>query len=148
MTKPMVYTRTLPKKGKRCMQLCQQTSRFAGTVTIITLLLLTFSLPYPLQAAIELPTQPYLPLVLALDAASAALAQCEADGNRVSVAVVDRSGELKVLLKGDGAGPHTVNSSRGKAFTSASLGRATSELATMMPTIPLSPVCAIWMNGW
>lgn len=119
------------------MQHRQQNSRLWGSAAVITLLVLVTSfLPYPLQAAIELPTQPYLPLTMALDAASAALAQCEADGYRVSVAVVDRSGDLKVLLKGDGAGPHTVNSSRGKAFTSASMGRATGELATMIAENP------------
>ncbi|MCE7984584.1 MAG: hypothetical protein DYG89_25710 [Caldilinea sp. CFX5] len=119
------------------MQHRQHNSRLLGIAPVITfLLLLTAFLPYPLRAAIELPTQPYLPLTMALDAASAALAQCEADGYRVSVAVVDRSGELKVLLKGDGAGPHTVNSSRGKAFTAASLGRATGELATMIAENP------------
>jgi uncharacterized protein GlcG (DUF336 family) len=37
----------------------------------------------------------------------------------VSVAVVDRAGHLIVLLRADGAGPHTVDASRHKAFTSA-----------------------------
>lgn len=119
------------------MQHCQQNARFWRlSIGSALLLLLSAFLPLPLQAAIELPTQPYLPLTMALDAANAALAQCEADGYRVSVAVVDRSGELKVLLKGDGAGPHTVNSSRGKAFTAASVGRATGELATMIAENP------------
>ena len=54
-------------------------------------------------------------------AANAALGKCTADGQRVSVAVVDRSGATKVLLKADGSGPHTVSSSTGKAFTSASM---------------------------
>jgi uncharacterized protein GlcG (DUF336 family) len=77
-----------------------------------------------------LPTQPYLPLDLALTTASAALAQCETDGYRVTVAVVDRGGVVKVLLRADGTGPHTVGSSTRKAYTSASLGRPTGELAT------------------
>jgi len=105
-------------------------------VFLFTIPLLTAAAPRPLYAAIELPTQPYLPLALALEAANAAVAQCEADGYHVSVAVVDRSGELKVLLKGDGAGPHTVGSSTGKAFTAASLGRATTELANMIAENP------------
>jgi hypothetical protein len=54
-----------------------------------------------------------------------ALAQCEADGHRVTVAVVDQAGVEKVILKGDGAGPHTFASSVGKAFTAASMRRAT-----------------------
>jgi uncharacterized protein GlcG (DUF336 family) len=78
---------------------------------------------------VELPRQPYLPINLALDAASAALAQCQTDGYGVSVAVVDRGGVLKVLLRDDGTGPHTVTSSTRKSHTSASLGRPTAELA-------------------
>lgn len=80
----------------------------------------------------ELPTAPYLPLELAQKAANAAMAKCVADGQRVSVAVVDRSGSSKVLLKADGSGPHTVGSSTGKAFTSASMGRDTLGLANFL----------------
>jgi uncharacterized protein GlcG (DUF336 family) len=85
---------------------------------------------------VELPQQPYLPINLALEAASAALAQCQNDGYRVSVAVVDRSGLLKVLLRDDNTGPHTVSSSTRKAYTSASLGRSTQELATTVAENP------------
>ena len=77
----------------------------------------------------ELPQQPYLPINLALEGASAALAQCQADGYGVSVAIVDRSGVLKVLLRDDNTGPHTVSSSSRKAYTAASLGRSTAALA-------------------
>ncbi len=80
-------------------------------------------------ASDELPSAPILPLALAQKAAHAAMEKCIADGQRVSVAVVERSGSTKVLLKADGSGPHTVGSSTGKAFTSASLGRDTASLA-------------------
>ena len=80
-------------------------------------------------SAQELPTAPYLPLDMARKAADAAMQQCIADGYRVSVAIVERSGAVKVLLKGDGSGPHTAGSSTGKAFTSASMGRDTGGLA-------------------
>lgn len=82
----------------------------------------------PLTAQ-ELPTAPYLPLELAQKAASAALQACAAEGYNVSVAVVERSGNTKVLLKADGSGPHTAGSSTGKAFTAASMGRDTAGLA-------------------
>jgi hypothetical protein len=49
-------------------------------------------------SAAELPTAPYLPLDMALKAATAALAKCQADGQSVSVAVVERSGATKILL--------------------------------------------------
>jgi uncharacterized protein GlcG (DUF336 family) len=80
-------------------------------------------------AAQELPTAPYLPLDMAQTAAQTALEACSAEGHNVSVAIVARSGETKVLLRADNAGPHTVGSSTGKAFTSASLGRDTAGLA-------------------
>ena len=73
---------------------------------------------------------------MALEAASTALAACEADGYRVTVAVVDRSGVEKVMLKGDGAGPHTIGSSVGKAFTSASMGRPTGDIAAAIAQNP------------
>lgn len=87
----------------------------------------------PLAAsAAELPTAPYLPLEKAMKAATAALEKCQADGQRVSVAVVERSGATQVLLKADGSGPHTVASATGKAFTSASMGRDTAGLADVI----------------
>jgi len=87
-------------------------------------------------AAQDLPREPVLPLQRALEAASAALARCEADGYRVSVAVVDRGGDLKALLRGDGAGPHTQDSSFKKAYTSASLRRPTAEFAELIVERP------------
>ncbi len=83
-----------------------------------------------------LPQQPYLPLEMALQAASAAQAKCEADGYRVTVAVVDQAGVEKVILKGDGAGPHTIGSSVGKAFTAASMRRATADIAATVAENP------------
>jgi uncharacterized protein GlcG (DUF336 family) len=80
-------------------------------------------------AAQELPTVPYLPLDMAQTAAQTALEACAAEGHNVSVTIVARSGETKVLLRADNAGPHTVGSSTGKAFTSASMGRDTAGLA-------------------
>ena len=77
----------------------------------------------------ELPTAPYLPLDMALTAANAALEACEAQGFRMSVAVVERGGATKAMLRADNAGPHTVGSATGKAFASASLGRDTAGVA-------------------
>ncbi len=61
-------------------------------------------------------------------AAEAALARCVGDGNRVSVAVVDRSGVEHARLRGDGAGLHTYESAVQKVFTVASFATPTSEL--------------------
>ena len=80
-------------------------------------------------AAQELPSAPYLPLDMAMTAAKTALEACAAEGHNVSVAIVARSGNTSVILRADNAGPHTVGSSTGKAFTSASMGRDTAGLA-------------------
>lgn len=82
--------------------------------------------PVPLQI------QRVLPLALAYEAAEAALKQCGNEGYRVSVAVVDAAGVLKVQIRADGAGPHTTDSSRKKAYTSASMRRATGFFADLI----------------
>lgn len=86
--------------------------------------------------AADLPKQSYLSLELAQKAVNATLAKCQADGYNVSVAVVDRGGNLLSHSRHPMAGPHTVGSSQGKAFTSASLGRPTAQLAQMIGEKP------------
>jgi uncharacterized protein GlcG (DUF336 family) len=83
-----------------------------------------------------LPREAVLPLVLADKAVHAALDACTAGGYRVSVAVVDRSGVVRAQLRADGAGVHTVDSSRRKAYTAASLRRPTTELAERIAGAP------------
>ncbi|RMH32520.1 MAG: heme-binding protein [Nitrospirae bacterium] len=75
-------------------------------------------------------------LSLAQQAAAAAVAKCQHDGYRVSAAVVDAGGNIKALLRADGAGPHTQDSSFKKAYTAASLRRSTNELAALIVKIP------------
>lgn len=87
-------------------------------------------------AAEDLPREAVLPLSLATTAASAALDQCAKDGYRVSVAVVDRAGVVRALMRGDGAGPHTVKSSVKKAYTAASLRGSTGDVAEMITKMP------------
>lgn len=84
----------------------------------------------------DLPRAPYLPLATAQALANAALERCAADGYAVSAAVVDAAGVTRALLRADHAGPHTLESSRRKAFTSASLGRPTAELAELIKRMP------------
>jgi uncharacterized protein GlcG (DUF336 family) len=87
-------------------------------------------------AADDLPREAVLPLSLATTAASAALEKCAKEGYRVTAAVVDRAGVLRVLMRGDGAGPHTVESSVKKAYTSSSLRGPTGDLAEMVAKMP------------
>lgn len=64
----------------------------------------------------------------ALVAAQAALTQCRAAGHQVTVAVVDRSGLVQVLLRDRFAGPHTLEVAPRKAWTAASFRIPTSAL--------------------
>ena len=104
--------------------------------TIPVLMALALLIPDPGIAGEKLPSETYLPLNMATQAATAALEKCQSDGYQVSVAVVGRSGRVKALIRGDGAGPHTLNSSRKKAFTAASMRRPTSEFAQLITQVP------------
>ncbi|MFJ6771969.1 heme-binding protein [Kitasatospora sp. NPDC091257] len=69
-------------------------------------------------------------------AAQAALDAATRAGQHVSVAVVDRDGVTRVLLKGDGAGPQAPVSAERKAFTAVSWNAPTSELAKRLAQAP------------
>ncbi|MFF2141161.1 heme-binding protein [Kitasatospora sp. NPDC058190] len=69
-------------------------------------------------------------------AAQAALDAATKAGQHVSVAVVDRDGVTRVLLKGDGAGPQAPESAERKAFTAVSWNAPTSELAKRLAQAP------------
>jgi uncharacterized protein GlcG (DUF336 family) len=84
----------------------------------------------------DLPREAVLPIAMADKAAHAALDKCKADGHKVSVTVVDRAGLVRVQMRGDGAGSHTLDSSSKKAYTAASLRRPTSELAELIAKVP------------
>lgn len=66
----------------------------------------------------------------ALKAAQAALKKCRADGFQVTVAVVDRSGTVQVLLRDRYAGAHTPDTATGKAWTAVSFRTNTTEMAS------------------
>jgi uncharacterized protein GlcG (DUF336 family) len=88
------------------------------------------------SSAEELPKEGVLPLSLANRAIQAAIEACKKDGYRVSASVVDRAGILRSMGRADGAGPHTVDSSRKKAYTASSLRRPTTELAELINKVP------------
>ena len=71
----------------------------------------------PLSASGQVLTERNISLQLALAVANAAMAQCKADGFDVTAAVVDRAGDLKVLLRADTANPHNADLARRKAYT-------------------------------
>jgi uncharacterized protein GlcG (DUF336 family) len=101
-----------------------------------------FSLALPVTAAAvpaaaqEVITERALSLDLAQGIAEAALAKCRADGNHVSVTVLDRDGLIKAVLRDDGSGPHTLTTSRRKAFTSVTFKQASADWAKRVLSDP------------
>lgn len=59
-------------------------------------------------------------LALANQIAIEAVNACTAAGYAVAATVVDRAGTVRAVMRADNAGPHTLEASRLKAFTSAS----------------------------
>lgn len=81
------------------------------------------------MASAQLPTQKVLTYDAAKLIASTAVEACLAKGFHVSAVVVDRDGETVALLRGDGAGPHTVENARRKAYTANSFKTDTGSYA-------------------
>ena len=115
--------------------ICHKLCRSAQTTTTILYMAAVF-LFAPRAGADELPKESLLPLSMATKAVQTALEACKKDGYRVSVSIVDRAGVLRAMGRADGAGSHTVDSSRKKAYTAASLRRPTTELAELIAKVP------------
>jgi uncharacterized protein GlcG (DUF336 family) len=73
---------------------------------------------------------------LAVEAAQAALAHCVEQNHKVSVAVVDRTGRTRVLLRGDDTRPHTIDSAQRKAYTAFTFRNSTSAVAEGLANNP------------
>ncbi len=118
-----------------CVHLPQRRAfPMAYRLMIPTVLLLL--MPETTRSSDELPKETGLSIGLASKAIQASLDACTKDGYRVSVSVVDRAGVIRAMIRGDGAGPHTVDSSRKKAYTAASFRRPTTELAELINKAP------------
>jgi uncharacterized protein GlcG (DUF336 family) len=91
------------------------------------------------SAAQNLVTQKNLSTDGALSIAHAALDKCHADGYRVSLTILDASGLVKVQLRGDGTGPHTLEHSRRKAYTALTFKRTSAETAKAWATATTPP---------
>src|ERR1700727_2707963 len=72
-------------------------------------------------------TERNVSLGLAKTIAEAALAECSARGFHTSVAVVDRSGQLLVMLRDEQAPPTTLEMARRKAYTARMFRISTAE---------------------
>jgi uncharacterized protein GlcG (DUF336 family) len=70
-----------------------------------------------------------IPASIATELATATVAACAAKNFNVTATVVDRAGVIRAVVRADRAGPHTIDASRAKAFTSASARGLTSAMA-------------------
>lgn len=84
-----------------------------------------------------------LSLELANQIAAAGVAACQANGYAVTTTVVDRAGGVRAVQRADNAGPHTLEASRLKAYTSAS---AKNNTLAMMETAQKKPGAANLVN--
>jgi len=102
---------------------------------------IALTLALPARAQDGLVTYKSLSPEMALDLARAAFAACRERGFQVTVAVVDRLGVTQVLLRDRFAGPHTVPTATGKAWTAVSFRTNTGELGGMtQPGMPQAGV--------
>jgi uncharacterized protein GlcG (DUF336 family) len=83
----------------------------------------------PLPAAAALIMHKDLSHEMALAVAEGAMQACLAKGYATSAVVVDRDGETLVAMRGDGAGPHTLENARRKAYTANTFKQPTADYA-------------------
>src|SRR5256885_16789642 len=69
-------------------------------------------------ASAQLISAKAIPASMAFTMAQTAMETCKANGYAVSVTVVGRNGEPLLQVRGDGTGPHTMENSFRKAYTS------------------------------
>ena len=100
-------------------------------------------LALPARAQDALVTYKSLGPEVALDLARATLAACRERGFQVAVAVVDRFGVTQVVLRDRFAGPHTVPTATGKAWTAVEFRTNTSELPRRPKPAPQSGIRAL-----
>src|SRR5258706_2235106 len=78
-------------------------------------------LPLRSAPASELLATHRIPAALALEAVGEAVAVCAKGGYAETAVLVDADGVKQAVLRGDGTGPHSLDSASGKAYTSVTL---------------------------
>ena len=100
--------------------------RFYAKVVAVVLVVFAGTAMSHAQALL---TQRALSVEAALSVTKGALEKCNADGYRISLTILDASGLIKVQVRGDGTGPHTLEHSRRKAYTALTFKRSSAETA-------------------
>ena len=87
-------------------------------------------------ASAQLLARKDLSMATSLTIAQTAIATCNTNGYRVSATVVGRNGEVLVQIRGDGTGPHTMENSFKKAFTSRTVRIPSGEMEERLKKNP------------
>src|SRR3954470_4280871 len=77
-----------------------------------------------------------LSLAMAVTMATTAVETCKTNGYAVSAAVIGRNGEILVHLRGDNTGPHTMENSFRKAYTSRTFRIPSGEMVERLKASP------------
>ena len=107
--------------------MCPISSRIAGTVIACAL---------AAPASAQLLNVKSIPIAMAVTMAQTAMETCKANGYAVSVSVVGRNGEPLLQLRGDGTGPHTMENSFRKAYTSRTFRIPSGEMTKRLKDNP------------
>jgi uncharacterized protein GlcG (DUF336 family) len=96
-------------------------------------------------ASAQLLSQKAISAEMALTMAETALATCKTNGYAVSVSVVGRAGELILQVRGDGTGPHTMENSFRKAYTSRTFRQPSGDFAKRYKDDP--QLSLVWLTN-
>ena len=99
---------------------------------------LALAAAFAAPASAQLLSHKDLSMATALTIATTAVETCKGNGYRVSVAVVGRNGEIVVHLRGDDTGPHTIENSYKKAYTSRTFRIPSGEFVQRIKDNPTS----------
>lgn len=95
------------------------------SIIMLTTALAAMAAPAPATA--QALTQRNMSLEIARALADASIACAKRDNYDVSVAVVDRAGDMVLLMRGNMANPHNAELARRKAYTARTYGLSTME---------------------
>jgi uncharacterized protein GlcG (DUF336 family) len=105
--------------------------KFAGEIAAAAMLASVTS------ASAQLIERKDLSLAMGLAIATGAADACKARGYATSVVVLDRGGNVLVSLRGDGAGLHTVENARRKAYTALTFKVPSKQFVEELKTRPV-----------
>jgi uncharacterized protein GlcG (DUF336 family) len=113
--------------------------RFSVLAVAASLLAGAFSLTAFSQ---DLLSEKVISVDMAQTMAQAAIAQCRANGYRVSATVLDNGGNVKVVIRDDGAGVGTIDLSHRKAYSAVIFRRTSGETAKVFGAMTPPPTIA------